>query len=76
VVSPLLANLYLHELDVEMRQAGLVMVRYADDAVVLCRTQEEAETALTRMRAWVEVDPVGRTDSQSGIHRGPASVKR
>ena len=29
VVSPLLANLYLHELDVEMRQAGLVMVRYA-----------------------------------------------
>jgi RNA-directed DNA polymerase len=35
VVSPLLANPYLHELDVEMRQAGLVMVRYADDAVVL-----------------------------------------
>jgi RNA-directed DNA polymerase len=56
VVSPLLANLYLHELDVEMRQAGLVMVRYADDAVVLCRTQEEAETALTRMRAWVDAN--------------------
>ena len=37
VVSPLLANIYLHELDVEMREAGLVMVRYADDAVVLCR---------------------------------------
>ncbi len=28
--------------DVEVRQAGLVMVRYADDAVVLCRTLEEA----------------------------------
>jgi len=27
----LLANIYLHELDVEMREAGLVMVRYADD---------------------------------------------
>ena len=54
VVSPLLANLYLHELDVEMLQAGLVMVRYADDAVVLCRTREEAEAALTRMRAWVD----------------------
>jgi RNA-directed DNA polymerase len=35
VISPLLANIYLHELDVEMREAGLVMVRYADDAVVL-----------------------------------------
>ena len=34
VISPLLANLYLHELDVEMREAGSVMVRYADDAVV------------------------------------------
>jgi RNA-directed DNA polymerase len=33
VVSPLLANIYLHELDVEMREAGLVMVRYADDGV-------------------------------------------
>ena len=27
VISPLLANAYLHELDVEMREAGLVMVR-------------------------------------------------
>ena len=53
VMSPLLANAYLHELDVEMREAGLVMVRYADDAVVLCRSREEAESALARMRAWV-----------------------
>jgi RNA-directed DNA polymerase len=53
VISPLLANAYLHELDVEMRAAGLVMVRYADDAVVLCRSREEAENALARMRAWV-----------------------
>jgi RNA-directed DNA polymerase len=53
VISPLLANIYLHELDVEMREAGLVMVRYADDAVVLCRSREEAEAALARMRVWV-----------------------
>jgi len=53
VISPLLANIYLHELDVEMRETGLVMVRYADDAVVLCRSREEAEAALARMRAWV-----------------------
>ena len=53
VISPLLANIYLHELDVEMREAGLVMVWYADDSVVLCRTREEAQLALARMRAWV-----------------------
>jgi RNA-directed DNA polymerase len=56
VVSPLLANIYLHELDVEMREAGWVMVRYADDAVVLCRSQEEAEAALARLRAWVNAN--------------------
>jgi len=56
VVSPLFANIYLHELDVEMREAGLVMVRYADDAVVLCRSREEAESALARMRAWVSAN--------------------
>jgi RNA-directed DNA polymerase len=37
VISPLACNIYLRELDVEMREAGLVMVRYADEAVVLCR---------------------------------------
>ena len=31
VISPLIANIYLHDLDVEMREAGMVMVRYADD---------------------------------------------
>jgi RNA-directed DNA polymerase len=56
VISPLLANIYLHELDVEMREAGLVMVRYADDTVVLCRSREEAEAALARMRAWVDAN--------------------
>lgn len=56
VISPLLANIYLHELDVEMREAGLVMVRYADDAVVLCRSREEAEAALARMRDWVHAN--------------------
>jgi RNA-directed DNA polymerase len=56
VISPLIANIYLHELDVEMREAGLVMVRYADDTVVLCRSREEAESALARMRAWVKAN--------------------
>lgn len=53
VISPLLANIYLHPLDVVMKQRGYRMVRYADDFVVLCRTAEEAQAALAEVGAWV-----------------------
>lgn len=46
VISPLLANLYLHSVDGAMAAAGFRMVRYADDLVILCCSQEEAEGAL------------------------------
>jgi len=50
VVSPLLANVYLHRLDRawQAREHG-VLVRYADDALVLCTTREQAEAALGRL---------------------------
>jgi RNA-directed DNA polymerase len=54
VISPLLANIYLHPLDRQIKQKGYRMVRYADDFVVLCRTAEEARAALNEVRAWVE----------------------
>lgn len=50
VISPLLANLYLHPVDVEMAMQGYTMVRYVDDCVVLCTTREEAERALEQIR--------------------------
>jgi RNA-directed DNA polymerase len=53
VVSPLLANLYLHPLDVLMEQSGRRMVRYADDFVILCRSEAEAKAALRDVQAWV-----------------------
>jgi RNA-directed DNA polymerase len=49
VISPLLANLYLHSVDIAMSQAGFHMVRYADDFVILCRTQQDAETAFAKV---------------------------
>ncbi len=52
VLSPLLSNLYLDPLDHQMEEAGMEMVRYADDFVLLCRSREEAEQALERVRAW------------------------
>lgn len=72
IISPLLANVYLHELDVEMREAGLVMMRYADDTVVLCRTREAAESALARMRAWVNAN--GLTLHPDKTHVGDCRV--
>jgi RNA-directed DNA polymerase len=54
VISPLLANIYLHPLDRQMKQKGYRMVRYADDFVVLCRTPVEANLALAEVRSWVE----------------------
>jgi RNA-directed DNA polymerase len=52
VISPLLANIYLHPLDLLMEKAGYRMVRYADDFVILCRTAEEAAAALRQVTAW------------------------
>lgn len=53
VLSPLLANIYLHPLDLLMEQSGYRMVRYADDLVVLCRTEAEAQAALRPLQAWI-----------------------
>jgi len=50
VISPLLANLYLHPVDRDMAEAGYEMIRYADDFVIMCRSREEAEKALARVQ--------------------------
>ena len=55
VISPLLANIYLDPLDWLMAGFGFEMVRYADDMVVLCRSQEEAEAALEKLREWLSL---------------------
>jgi RNA-directed DNA polymerase len=54
VISPLLANIYLNPLDWKLAQAGLEMVRYADDLVVLCRAPHEAAQAMESIRTWME----------------------
>src|SRR5438128_6230906 len=54
VISPLLANIYLNALDHLMARLGWLMVRYADDFIILCESQEQAEQALVQVRQWVE----------------------
>lgn len=53
-LSPLLANIALHGLDAEVEDSGYALVRYADDFVILCKTQGEAEKALEQVRGWTE----------------------
>src|SRR5688572_4628144 len=49
--SPLLANIVLCELDRAWDERScVVLVRYADDAVALCRSREQAERALARFQ--------------------------
>jgi RNA-directed DNA polymerase len=53
VISPLLSNVYLDPLDHMMADGGFHMVRYADDFVILCQSEEEARKALTKVQGWV-----------------------
>lgn len=50
VFSPLLANIALNVLDQFLEECGYRFVRYADDFVVLCRSQRQAEEALALIR--------------------------
>jgi RNA-directed DNA polymerase len=72
VISPLLANIYLHDLDVEMTKAGYNMIRYADDFVVLGKSKEDAEKALETIRAWVKAN--GLTLHPEKTHIGNCMV--
>jgi group II intron reverse transcriptase/maturase len=49
VISPLLANIALNRLDWHLNDAGFRFVRYADDFVVLCRTEAEVKEAHERV---------------------------
>lgn len=66
VISPLLANIYLNPLDWKLAQAGLEMVRYADDLVVLCRAPEQAAQALATIREWM---------TEAGLELHPGKTK-
>ena len=66
VLSPVLSNLYLNPLDHEMAEHGFEMVRYADDFVVLCRSEFEAGAALLMINEWV---------AQAGLTLHPTKTK-
>ena len=67
VASPLLANIALNLLDQYLHERGYQFVRYADDFVVLCRTEEEAKEALAMVEQFVS--------DQLGLSLSPEKTK-
>jgi len=66
VISPLLANIYLDPLDHLMAAKGCHMIRYADDFVILCRHEDEAERVLSAVRDWT---------AQAGLELHPEKTR-
>jgi RNA-directed DNA polymerase len=54
--SPLLGNIYLHPLDKLVTGDGTEMIRYADDFVILCKTEEDAQRALSTVKEWTQAN--------------------
>ena len=53
-LSPLLANIYLDDLDKELEKRQLQFVRYADDAFIFTRSRAAAERVLASITRWIE----------------------
>jgi len=66
VISPLLSNIYLDPLDHEVARSGYEMVRYADDFVILCRSEAEAGVALEKVQQWT---------AQAGLRLHPEKTR-
>lgn len=72
VISPLLANAYLHSFDSALVTCGLAPVRYADDWVILCASHEEAVEALELATAELaELELAPNPDKTQIIPFGP-----
>lgn len=50
----MLANIYLNHFDWEMKEKGFAVVRYADDAVIFCKTRDQAEEAYVAAKSILE----------------------
>ena len=74
VLSPLLANIYLHDLDLQL-QGKYSLVRYADDFVILCSSQSEAESALEEIQQWMESHELTLHPDKTGIRHEPTDSK-
>jgi group II intron reverse transcriptase/maturase len=69
VISPLLANAYLHRLDTEMAAAGFRLVRYADDFVILADRRWKVHAADRLVRAILADIGLVVAEAKSGVRK-------
>ena len=53
-LSPVLSNIYLNEFDKELESRGLNFVRYADDVVILVKSEMSANRVIKSITSWLE----------------------
>lgn len=81
VLSPMLANFYLYQFDKALSGAGFNLVRYADDFVVMCKTEQEAHAAYTlaknilETRLHLRLHVLGEENSKTRIVKFDSGLK-
>lgn len=74
-LSPLIANLFLHPVDSQMREAGYPVIRYADDLVVPVRTEADAHAALDRLNRALAIRGLALHQEKTAIRAPDASFE-
>ena len=69
-ISPLLSNIILHELDIEMERQGLCFVRYADDFSIYCKSKSEARKKGNQIYLYL------RDKLKLPINKGKSGIRR
>lgn len=75
VISPVLANFFLDELDEELLKRGYKLVRYADDFLILCKEKEQAREALEVTDEILERMGLGLEEEKTAITSFDAGFK-
>lgn len=68
VLSPLLSNIYLNQMDKFLEQSGTEFVRYADDFVVFFASQEAVEKGLARLKDFLKTISLSLNEAKTSIH--------
>ncbi len=68
VLSPLLSNIYLNQMDKFLEQSGIEFVRYADDFVMFFVSYEAAERGLARLKNFLKTISLSLNEAKTSIH--------
>ena len=68
VLSPLLSNIYLNQMDKFLEQSGTEFVRYADDFVMFFVSYEAAERGLARLKDFLKTISLSLNEAKTSIH--------